>query len=178
MQQATVNGVPRKRWEDSTFETFELARNPSLRTAYEQCAAVSERRAWCAFLVGPPGTGKTHLAIAAMHRYGGGARFWKVPDYLDWLRHMRYDEGWDEFHLTKSYRNEDFLLVLDDLGVEKQTEWVDEQLYKILDSRYDNELPTIITSNSDPKDISPRLQSRYREGMVVCKGTDQRRRKG
>lgn len=172
---AKVKGVPAKRWSENTFETFDLELNPAMRAAYEQCEAVASKRAWSGFLVGTPGNGKTHLAIAAMHGFGPAAFFWKVPDYLDWLRHMRYDREFNEFELTRAYRNDDFLLVLDDLGVEKQTDWADEQLYKVLDSRYDNELPTIITSNQDVDRIDPRLKSRYASGLVVCNGKDLRR---
>lgn len=174
---AKIKGVPAKRWADNTFETFDLGLNAGMKDAYEQCEAVSARRAWCALLVGQPGNGKTHLAIAAMHRFGPAAYFWKVPDYLDWLRHMRFDREFNEFELTRAYRSDDFLLVLDDLGVEKQTDWADEQLYKVLDSRYDNELPTIITSNQVADRIDPRLKSRYASGLVVCIGKDLRRTK-
>ena len=39
------------------------------------------------------------------------------------------------------------LLVLDDLGAQKTTEWVTERLFVIINARYDDLLPTIITSN-------------------------------
>jgi DNA replication protein DnaC len=172
-ESSKVNGVPAKRWRDSTFESFDLKLNPAMQAAYEQCEKVAAGREISALLVGPPGNGKTHLAIAAMHR-AEAAYFWKVPDYLDWLRYMRFDRDFDEFSLTRSYRNDGFLLVLDDMGVEKETEWASEQLYKILDSRYDNELPTIITTNTSADKMHPRIQSRYRSGLVVCRGKDLR----
>ncbi len=67
------------------------------------------------------------------------------------------------------------LVVLDDLGTEKMTEWASEQLYRVLDGRYDRGLPTIITSNVQSDSLDPRILSRYAEGLVVCNGKDVRR---
>lgn len=172
---ARIRGVPFARAGDS-FETFELARNPGMKPAVERCQAVAEGRAWSAFLAGQPGNGKTHLAIAAMHAFGmDRSYFWKVPDYLDWLRRKAFDEGFTLEYLTLAYRERPFLLVLDDLGAENQTDWAHEQLYRVLDSRYDLKLPTILTSNQPESRIDARLRSRYAEGLIVCRGKDVRR---
>lgn len=175
---AKISGVPPRRIGD-TFETFDLAKNPKMLPAYDQARAVAEGRAWCAVLAGDPGNGKTHLAVAAMHRYGLlRSMFWKVPDYLDWLKRMAFgdDARISIDTLTRAYMTQDILLVLDDLGTENRTGWAEEQLYRVLDARYDNELPTIITTNQPRDRIDGRLLSRYSEGLVVCKGDDVRRR--
>ncbi len=44
------------------------------------------------------------------------------------------------------------LLVLDDLGQQKASEWVTEQLYILINRRYEYQLPTIVTTNIPPKD--------------------------
>jgi DNA replication protein DnaC len=67
-------------------------------------------------------------------------------------------------------------VVFDDLGAENQTDWAAEQLYRVLDARYDAHLPTIITSNAAQSRLDGRLLSRYAEGLVVCRGEDVRRR--
>lgn len=174
---AKVSGVSAARVGD-TFETFSLDLNPGLDAAYRRCRAVAAGEAWCAFLAGPPGNGKTHLAIAAMNEYGmDRSWFWKVPDFLEWVRTVAYGEEIGVLRTLKSYVEQPFLLVLDDLGVEKKTEWVDEQMYRVLDARYENHLPTIITTNQPIKNLDPRLLSRYAEGMVACGGEDIRRRR-
>jgi len=141
-----------------------------MQLAYDQCQKVAGGEAWCGFLPGTPGNRKTHLAIAAINAYEGPARFWKVPDFLAFLR-RHVPEG-DSEDIVGRYAGEEFLLVLDDLGAEKETDWASEQIYRILDRRSDEHLPTIITSNADR--IDERLRSRYREGYVPCAGKDRR----
>lgn len=59
------------------------------------------------------------------------------------------------------------LLLLDDVGAQKGTEWKDERLYEILDSRYEGCLPTVVTTNVPPDQMSEqlgdRLGSRFKE---------------
>jgi len=172
---AKIRGVPRARWETDSFENFELARNPTMKPAVEACRAVASGERWSCFLTGGFGNGKTHLAIAAMREHGACHYFWKVPDFLSWVRRSVFDEGWELDHLLGSYREPPGgLVVFDDLGAENATDWACEQLYRVLDSRYDSKLPTIITSNSPLAAIDGRILSRFREGLVVCRGQDVR----
>jgi DNA replication protein DnaC len=57
------------------------------------------------------------------------------------------------------------LLVIDDLGTEKVSEWIEEQLFSIVNYRYENQLPMIITSNSKIADLkyNTRIISRLYE---------------
>lgn len=145
-----------------------------MKPAWVRCKAVAEGKVWCAFLHGGYGTGKTHLAIAALSRFGRGM-FQKVPDLLDWVRAAAYDPGGVGIEAALSrYRGMSGLLVLDDLGTENATGWAEEQLYRILDSRYESRLPTIITSNQDYSRTDGRIKSRFGEGLIICKGLDVR----
>ena len=163
-----------------------------MRDAYDRCKAVADGDEWCAFLHGTTGNGKTHLAIAALLererlvQAAGDKRragiFWKVPDFLDWLRqHLRQgiDAGYggakvDE--ILRTYSSPEFLLVLDDLGTEQGTEWVDQQLNRLLDDRYEERAPTIVTRNVPFDEINERIRSRYGVGYVQCGGKDLRDR--
>jgi DNA replication protein DnaC len=147
-----------------TFEDFD----PDVRGAQEaydaslQFARESVHR-WL-FLSGPCGTGKTHLAVAiakhAMHWHNMSVYFAVVPDLLDHLR-ATFDPnsgtGYDERFNT--IRNAD-LLVLDDLGTENATPWAREKLYQIINHRYMEQSPTVITSNVKPDKIDGRILSR------------------
>src|SRR3990167_4765692 len=172
---AKIRGVPRARCETNSFESFDLVRNPTMKAALEACHAVASGGRWSCFLAGGFGNGKTHLAIAAFKQHCTRHYFWKVPDFLDWMRRSIFDEGWDSEYLLRPYREPPGgLVVFDDLGAENPTDWAGEQLYRVLDSRYDGKLPTIITSNAPLEAIDGRIRSRFREGLIVCEGRDVR----
>ena len=168
-----MKGIPGDR-QGNTFAAFDLAKNPGMKPAYERCLAVAEGREWCALLAGPYGTGKTHLAEAAIIATGYRGMFWKVPDFLRWIRAQVFDHGWPEDRIVGPYRDAPGLVVFDDLGTQKDSEWATEQLYLVLDSRCDQRLPTIITTNSPTEKLDGRIFSRYQTGLVVCKGRDVR----
>jgi len=103
------------------------------------------------FLVGPPGTGKTGLAIGALHEahmQGVTVGVVNVPDWLDIMRPTTdLDRSARASHAAdKAARAR--LLLLDDLGTERVTEWVAERMYVLVNRRYDQDLPTIVTTNA------------------------------
>lgn len=115
-------------------------------------------------LSGPVGVGKTHLAVAiaqyAIEQNSMAAYFAAVPDLMDHLRSSfapssaeGYDERFDEIRTAQ-------LLVLDDLGTENATPWAQEKLYQIINHRYVERLPTVITTNADIRSIDDRIASR------------------
>jgi len=133
-----------------------------------------------ALLYGDPGLGKTHLAWAAVRLCRGSgfpAMLWSVSEFLAFLRSTFGDDslvGATADELVQTYTSSNFLLVLDDLGVHNATAWAEEQLYRILNGRYNNEAPTIITANVGIEKIDPRIRDRFRSGVVFCEGKSQR----
>lgn len=94
-------------------------------------------------LLGSVGVGKTHaaciMAILA-HQAGSRVRFAPVVELLDQLR-----PGGDPTALQRACDVD--VLVLDDIGVEKPTDWTGERLYAVINRRWLEERPTIATSN-------------------------------
>ena len=167
-----TRGIPLGRENDS-FENFDAT--PEMSAALAQCRKVARGEARCALLQGSFGNGKTHLAIAALREWGSleTGYFWKVPDWLAMVKRRSFDEGEPLGNVLNPARA-NTLIVFDDLGAENQTDWAAEQLFRVLDARYDSRAPTIITSNKPLGQLDPRIVSRYRAGLVVCAGEDRR----
>src|SRR5207248_1112054 len=103
------------------------------------------------FLDGQPGAGKTHLAVAVLKQIiqtpGARGLFYDTRDLLRVIR-STYDPAirTTELDILRPVMTAD-LLVLDDLGAEKPSEWVEETMNLIVNTRYNERRPTIFTTN-------------------------------
>ncbi len=164
-----------------TFETFKPRGRVGLG---EQQAATLERalsharqfagslRGWL-LLLGDYGTGKTHLAAAIANeavQLGVPTLFITVPDLLDWLR-FAYESPETTFENRFEEIRNTSLLILDDFGTQNATSWAQEKLFQILNYRYVNRLPIVVTSNQSLDEIEPRIRSRLQdpELVTVCR---------
>lgn len=108
------------------------------------------------FLIGPPGIGKSHLAVAVLKKViatrGARGLFYDVRELLKVIR-STYDPvvKTTETEILRPVMQTD-LLVLDDLGAEKTSEWVEETLNLIVNTRYSERRLTIFTSNYEEKE--------------------------
>lgn len=99
-------------------------------------------------LMGAVGCGKTHLGCAVLNcalENGYRAVYWNVPQQLEMLMPGNADDI-DQMRILDKALLADVLL-LDDLGAEKSTTWTQKELMIILDERYRENKPTIVTSN-------------------------------
>lgn len=142
----------------------------NLKMAYDKALAYARNPdGWLVFK-GGYGSGKTHLAAAvANHCINNGAPvvFVNTPDLLDHLRAAYSPHsatGYDE--RFEQVRNAP-ILVLDDLGSQANTEWAQEKLYQIFNSRYNSRLPTVITTNEELEAIEIRIRSRMVDPSLV-----------
>jgi len=153
-----------------TFENLS-PRGRSPNAAHQEAFAAAMRGAetfatapkgWL-LLVGPSGSGKTHLSAAIAGKCiesGQSAMFMVVPDLLDHLR-AAYQPGSDAGYneVFETVRNAP-VLILDDLGVQNVTPWVEEKLFQLINHRYSSQLATVITTNCDLASFNQRLQTR------------------
>ncbi|MGB9662279.1 MAG: ATP-binding protein [Moorellaceae bacterium] len=128
------------------------------------------------FIFGPVGSGKTFLAAAIANALTSLKRevlFLVVPDLLDEIR-ATYDrkpetESPTELELLNTARDAK-VLILDDLGAHNYTEWTRNKIYSLINYRLIHELPTVITSNLNLKQLEEYLGERTTSRLVqLCR---------
>jgi DNA replication protein DnaC len=160
-----------------TFETFqsrgrkglgELHSN-SLEWAFNRARLYAGNLQGWLLIMGNYGCGKTHLAAAiANFAVGVGVPtlFLTIPDLLDSLR-FAYDSENTTFEQRFEEIRSAALLVLDDFGTQNATEWAREKLFQIINYRYINRLPLVVTTNLALDQIEPRIRSRLQDPDLV-----------
>ncbi len=164
-------------FKDMTFQNFKTEGRlglgdqqvNSLKLALNSAVHFAQHLDGWLFLMGPYGCGKTHLAAAVANQAvenGVPTLFLTVPDLLDWLRFAYGNPEQTMESRFDEIRNIE-LLVLDDLGTQNATPWAEEKLYQIINHRYTNRLPTIITTNQGLAEIDGRISSRLHDPSLV-----------
>lgn len=124
------------------------------------------------YLWGPPGTGKTLLSSIILTelitRHAVSGKYVKISrTFFNRLR-SSFNEKSTLFGQSESILEEltsADLLVVDDFGVQRDSEWEQETLYNLVDARYESEKFTIFTSNDNPLEVLASLS----EGRVLSR---------
>ncbi len=123
------------------------------------------------WLVGDVGTGKTTLAMlisrAALDA-GHTVAIYSLPRLLNLIRRAIDSEAGMLDYLDRLAAVD--LLHIDDLGAEKTTEWVLEQLYSIVNARYEAERAIVATTNLMPDELSEQIGPRTVSRLVEMCG--------
>lgn len=122
------------------------------------------------YFEGSCGVGKTHLAVAiALQLIGEGypVIFRTFGELLSELRKTYNPKSTVmEEQILSVFLSAD-LLIIDDLGKEKPSEWTLDRLYYIINDRYENMKPTIITANYSREDLIKRLNPKGGDGKTA-----------
>ncbi len=163
--QLTHSRIPR-RYQHCQLSNFEQTVD-SLREAHRRARAFVD--AFPAvdkglLLRGRHGVGKTHLAVAMLREIiatkGARGYFYETRELLKLVRDTFATAGESEMDVLRPVLDAD-ILVLDDLGAEKTSEWVQETLGLVVNTRYSERRPTIFTTNLDDSADTTNPNSMY-----------------
>lgn len=168
-------GIVGRKYAETSLGTF-VPRTPSQAAAHAAAKDFSASPAGFFYLHGKPGIGKTHLgvgifrehAMTLLEKNDNGeygpirkratfkeADYWTVPELLLHLRSQINEDISEEAAVEPLLRSR--LLILDDLGAEKITDWVRQAFYVVISRRERDEMPTVITSNLSLGEIEARV---------------------
>lgn len=167
-----MNKVP-KRYENAKWEDVPITIQQVFETVCKGEKGI--------YLHGAVGTGKTHICWAIKNHYdqpnkdtptgyrvGRSLTLWNVVDLMHEIRsdfdRGPYDKHRPEGELCNPENHQ--LIILDDIGFEKTTEFVAETLYRIINHRYIHQLPTIFTSNCTIQDLADKIGERSASRIV------------
>lgn len=121
------------------------------------------------YLHGAVGAGKTHIAYAIKKQWDElnpyhPAQFWNVTELIHEIK-MDFDR-FEKVYAAERLLQSDSLLILDDIGAEKTTEFVAETLYLIVNDRYEKMRPIIFTSNLPIGELAAKVGDRTASRIV------------
>jgi DNA replication protein DnaC len=162
-------GQVRAIWREASIP---LRQKPLRLETYpaKQLAAYAKVREWLGdfdgsrglLLIGPFSTGKTGLATGCLYEVAGlyagtpyRVRFAVTVDFLEAMRPSNRNEKERDSIMHDLQRVR--CLLLDDLGKDKSSEYVQRALYELVNYRYNHQLPTLVTSNNGADELAERV---------------------
>ena len=160
-----------KRQLNSTFENYKITNKN--KKAYDNAKKYANKLINRAtdkglFITGTYGVGKTYLASCIANEVIKNkitVVFGTLIQLLDYIKDTYKDSDMSDKEYLNLYYSVD-LLIIDDLGKEKPTEWVLEKLFLIVNNRYNNYLPIVITTNYNRNQLRERLCVNKNYSMV------------
>lgn len=148
-----------ERYRNATFDNTDLSVGGEFEKAFHRCRKFCEiadkalEEGYGIYLYGNSGTGKTHLTACICNELIDSYRQCLFTNFLEVSKLIRstYGRNTDAEGLIKRICDIDFLFI-DDLGTEilkknGEDSWLQEQVFDIINKRYNNRKPTIFSSN-------------------------------
>lgn len=159
----TKSGMP-TRLKGYTFSNFKVNSTNQKQWLKAQEYAqkcLSGKTQGSLFIAGKVGAGKTHLASSIANAFILDEKpviFGTLINLLGEIKDSYKDDSETEGNIIRRYSSIP-LLVIDDLGKEKPSEWTLEKLFTIINNRYENNLPVVITTNYNRDQLTERLSN-------------------
>lgn len=167
-----------ERWKSRTFDAFQITREN--QQAYEKsrefARGFTSTTNTGLIYTGPVGRGKTHLCAAVAMELLGRSHsvvFGTVTSLLAQIRSTYSDDKESEQRVFDRLSRCQ-LLIIDDLGKEKVTPWVEQTLYELINTRYEHNRPLLVTTNLDVFKLPQRYENNgeaiLSRILEMCKG--------
>lgn len=168
------SGIPPK-YLDKSFDSF-IARDKKRKDLLDSAQGYvksfnleNKSKYFGLFFSARTGAGKTHLACAILKAVilkGYNGVYCNVPRLLELLRELMFDRAaYDDRGFLARCESAD-LLVIDDLGCETVTGWVQDRLYLLVNRRYEDMGRTIVTTNCSDATLRERIGERVESRLI------------
>jgi DNA replication protein DnaC len=159
------------KFQNLNFENFNSNSENELAIAIAKDYVNKNIKSKCTnglIIMGESGVGKTHLAASIANKLIENDKIvlmGRLTTLLDMIKETFKDNTKSENELIELYSNAD-MIIIDDLGTEKISNWTLEKLYTIIENRNENRLPIIITTRFDKQGLIERFSQSQDEQLV------------
>ena len=181
LEQLREGSMTPRRFQNRTLDSYEHGGNREKAHKLAICRAYVERfderlaQGGGLIFTGGVGTGKSHLAYGignALLTNGYRVMGIDVYELIDLIKERAFSKkGGSEHEAIKAFVTGLDLLILDEVGAQLGTEWERLMLFKIINERYKEQLPTLLVSNIDRSGLGEYLGERIVDRMQEGGGT-------